>query len=75
MQRLSLRAARVALVAGGGLDVARAALALDPLPSEASQARAPTRLDIALAEDPLLSGLVLFALSDAYLALREPRES
>jgi Tfp pilus assembly protein PilF len=72
MQRLSLRAARVALVAGGGLDVARAAMALDPLPADQGNTRAFTRLDTALAEDPVLSGLVVFALSDAYLALREP---
>jgi hypothetical protein len=74
VQHLALRAARVGLVASGGLDVAHAALALDALPSDARQARTFTRLEPALAEDPRLSGLVLFALSDAYLALREPPE-
>ena len=75
VQRLAVRAARVALVAGGGLDVARAAMALDAVPCDSATQRTFTRLDVALAEDPVLSGLVLYALSDAYLALREPPDT
>jgi hypothetical protein len=72
VQRLSVRASRVALVAAGGLDVAAAAMATDVLACDMTSQRAHKSLEQALSDDPVLRGLVLFALSDAYLTLREP---
>jgi hypothetical protein len=71
VRQLNVRAARVALVASTGLDVAAAALWTDPLPSEGAPPRVPENIEVALAEDGVFRGIVTYALTESYLELRE----
>ena len=74
VEHLRLRAARVGLVTAGALDVALDTLELDMQPPGPRVPATEAGLTAALLERPLLGGLLSFALSDAYLALRS-RES
>jgi hypothetical protein len=64
----------VGLVTAGALDVALDNLELDELPPGPRVPATEAGMAAALLERPALRGLISFALSDAYLALRS-RES
>jgi hypothetical protein len=74
IEQLRVRALRVGLITAGALDVALDNLELDAEPAAGRAPATEAALTNALAERPLLSRLLSFALSDAYLALRS-RES